>query len=395
MKHVFAILCGLLLYALPARAEEFRAAWVATVWNLDWPSKPALSSAAQKQELISLLDHAKKLGLNQIIFQVRPAGDTLYQSPFEPWSAFLTGSMGRPPEPFYDPLDFAVKESHRRGLKLHAWINPFRVQSGKFSFAPNHISRTKPQWVRRHGDHLWLDPGLPEVRQHVLKISRDLLTRYAVDGIHIDDYFYPYPPSGQKTKTLHFPDAPTYAAYRKSGGTLTLNDWRRDNINQFVRELHSTVKSTRRDALFGISPFGIWRPGLPEGTSAGLDAYEHLCADSRYWLQQGWCDYFSPQLYWRIDQKEQSFPVLLKWWHEQNVRKVNLWPGIASDRVGKDRPASEIARQIAITRNILDRPGHIHWSYSALRENRKGLADLLRTGVYRETIVSSLHGSMQ
>ncbi len=364
------------------RADEFRAAWVATVWNIDWPSKPGLTTYSQQRELTAIFDQSKEIGLNTIILQVRPAGDTFYQSPFEPWSAFLTGKMGQAPDPYYDPLEFAITEAHKRGLKLHAWINPFRMKSGSFAPTSNHMRRTHPSWIKTSGNEVWLDPGIPAVRTHVLKIVEDLVKRYDIDGIHIDDYFYPYPPSGVSPKRQTFDDWGSFSAYQKSGGKLSRNDWRRDNINQFVRDLYYTVKRTKPDVMVGISPFGIWRPGYPKTIEAQLDAYEHLCADSRYWLQQGWCDYFSPQLYWRIDPKEQSFPVLLQWWKEQNTKGVHLWPGIASDRIGKERNASEIGRQIAITRNILDEPGHIHWSFSALRENRKGIADLLKKEVY-------------
>lgn len=373
---LFLVLCTQI------HAKEFRAAWVATVWNIDWPSKPGLSTTYQQRELIRIFDRAESIGLNAIIFQVRPSGDTFYKSPFEPWSAFLTGSMGKAPEPFYDPLEFAVSEAKKRGLELHAWINPFRVQSGSFRFASNHISRTHPQWVRKAGNQLWLDPGIPEVRSHVLKIVEDLIRRYDIAGIHIDDYFYPYPPSGLKPKRQVFDDASTYQRYRRSGGGLDRNDWRRDNINRFVEGLYRTVKSTDPRVQLGISPFGIWRPGHPPSIKADLDAYEHLCADSLTWLKNGWCDYFSPQLYWTIDKPDQSFPVLLKWWNEQTPEGVDLWPGIASARIGSERPASEIARQIAITRNILKRPGHIHWSMTPLMENRRGISDLLKSDIY-------------
>jgi uncharacterized lipoprotein YddW (UPF0748 family) len=372
-----------LLSFSPVSAEEFRAAWVATVWNIDWPSKPGLTTYSQQRELTKIFDQAKDIGLNTIILQVRPAGDTFYKSPFEPWSGFLSGKMGRAPDPFYDPLSFAIQEAHKRGLKLHAWINPFRVKSGSFAMAPNHISRTKPEWVKQTGkNQLWLDPGIPEVQEYVLKVTKDLVKRYDIDGIHIDDYFYPYPPSGMKTKKQTFNDWGSWKKYTDSGGQLSRNDWRRDNINRFVKAFYHTVKQTKPAVMVGISPFGIWRPGYPATIEAQLDAYEHLCADSRYWLQQGWCDYFSPQLYWTIDKPEQSFPVLLKWWNEQNTKGVNLWPGIATERIGKERNAQEISRQIEIVRNVVDNPGHIHWSFSALQENRHGIADLLKKDVY-------------
>jgi len=206
-RKTSALLATLLLISTTGlRAEEFRAAWVATVWNIDWPSKPGLTTYSQQRELKAIFDKAKGIGLNTIILQVRPAGDTFYKSPYEPWSAFLTGKMGRAPDPYYDPLQFAVEEAHKRGLKLHAWINPFRMKSGNFSLASNHMSRTHPSWVKTSGKDVWLDPGIPEVREHVLKIVADLVKRYEVDGIHIDDYFYPYPPSNQKPRRQTFND---------------------------------------------------------------------------------------------------------------------------------------------------------------------------------------------
>ncbi|MEM1158248.1 MAG: family 10 glycosylhydrolase [Verrucomicrobiota bacterium] len=385
LRNRFVLLAaGFLVITSGLQAEEFRAAWVATVWNIDWPSQPGLTTYSQQRELTTIFDQAQAIGLNTIILQVRPAGDTFYQSSFEPWSAFLTGKMGRAPDPYYDPLEFAIAEARQRGLKLHAWINPFRMKSGSFPLASNHMRRTHPDWVKTSGKEVWLDPGIPAVREHVLKIVADLVQRYEINGIHIDDYFYPYPPTSLKPKRQTFNDWASYSAYRKAGGTMSRNEWRRDNINQFVEGLYKTVKATDPRVMVGISPFGIWRPGHPETIEAQLDAYEHLCADSRHWLQQGWCDYFSPQLYWDIDKPAQSFPVLLKWWNEQNVKNINLWPGIASDRIGAkyQRPASEISRQIEITRNMLDRPGHIHWSFSALGENRQGIADLLKQDVY-------------
>ncbi|MEM6822259.1 MAG: family 10 glycosylhydrolase [Verrucomicrobiota bacterium] len=382
--RVFTYITLLVLLQQPAcpAVEEFRAAWVATVWNIDWPSKPALSTARQQQELRAIFDEAKDIGLNTIIFQVRPAGDTFYKSAYEPWSGFLTGAMGRAPKPFYDPLEFAIKEAHKRGLKLHAWINPFRAKSGSYSFTSNHIIRKRPEWVKRSGKKLWMEPGIPEARTYVLKVTRDLVKRYDIDGIHIDDYFYPYPPSNLKPKRQIFDDSKSWNTYRKSGGKLSRNDWRRDNINQFVENFYKTVKRAKPHVLVGISPFGIWRPGVPPSIKASLDAYEHLCADSRFWLQMGWCDYFSPQLYWSIHPPDQSFTTLLHWWNDQNVKGVKLWPGIASDRVGPKRSPDEIIRQIKLTRAVLKHPGHIHWSFSPLKENRRGLSKKLKTSVY-------------
>ncbi len=358
-------------------AVEFRGAWVATVHNIDWPSKPALSAAAQKVELIAILDRATELKLNAILLQVRPASDALYASTKEPWSQFLTGTQGT--SPGYDPLQFAISEAHARGIELHAWINPFRAASNVAAkLAPNHVAKKHPEWVRRYGAQLWVDPGEPAARDYVLDVISDVARRYEIDGVHIDDYFYPYPVKGIAT----FPDDSTWQRYGVKNG-LSRDDWRRDNINSFVRSMYSTVKAVKPSLRVGISPFGIWRPGVPATTEAQLDAYGHLFADSRKWLAEGWCDYLAPQLYWGIKPAKQSFPVLLQWWRAQS-RGTAVWPGIATDRIGSSRPAQEILDQIALTRRGTNSPGHIHWSMKSLMQNRGGVSDLLRRDIYPE-----------
>ncbi len=361
----------------PLARAEFRGAWVATVYNLDWPSKPGLSAERQQAELRAILDRAKSIGLNAILFQVRPSADALYASKYEPWSSVLTGVQGT--SPGYDPLSFAIREAHARGLELHAWFNPFRAATASSgSSASRHLAQTHPEWVRRHGSLLWIDPGEPAAREYVLDIITDVASRYDIDGVHIDDYFYPYPPNGDSG----FTDAASWARHGESSG-LSRADWRRDNINRFVSEMYRRVKSTRASAKVGISPFGIWRPGVPATIEAQLDAYGQLYCDSRLWIQKGWCDYLSPQLYWSIEPAKQSFPVLLKWWRDQSTAGRPIWPGIATDRIGAARPASEIAAQIALTRNGTANPGHIHWNMNALMQNRGGIAELLKTTTYR------------
>ncbi|CAN5440060.1 hypothetical protein BH18VER1_BH18VER1_17790 [soil metagenome] len=358
-------------------AQEFRGAWVASVHNLDWPSRPGLPAAAQQAELIALLDRAAELKLNAILLQVRPASDALYASTREPWSKFLTGTQGI--SPGYDPLAFAITTAHTRGIELHAWINPFRAASNAAAkLAPNHISKTHPEWIRRYGAQLWVDPGEPEARAYVLDVIDDIVQRYDVDGVHIDDYFYPYPVKG----VSGFADEKSWKRYGSKSG-LSKADWRRDNINHFVRTMYRTVKQAKPNARVGISPFGIWRPGVPSTTSAGLDAYGQLYADSRKWLAEGWCDYLAPQLYWSIEPAKQSFPALLDWWRAQS-RGTAVWPGIATDRIGATRPAQEIINQIALTRRGTGSAGHIHWSMKSLMQNRGGIAEALKRGPYAE-----------
>ncbi len=367
----------------PIPTREFRGAWVASVANIDWPSQPGLSTAAQKAELLALLDRAAQLKLNAILLQVRPACDALYASKLEPWSEYLTGLMGRAPEPFYDPLAFAVAAAHQRGLELHAWFNPYRARhsTGKSAASADHISRTQPNLVRRYGKQLWLDPGEQAVQEHALKVILDVVNRYAIDGVHLDDYFYPYPEKDAAGTAVDFPDEPGWQRYRSAGGKLNRDDWRRDNINQFIQRLHQEIHAAKPWVKFGISPFGIWRPGHPDQIK-GLDAYEKLYADSRKWLANGWVDYLAPQLYWPIESKAQSFPVLLKWWSRQNEKQRHLWPGIATSNIGEKYRAAEIAGEIRQTRKQSGATGNIHWSMKPLRQNREGIGDLLRKELY-------------
>lgn len=390
---VFAACLALLLPttrgdAPPLPTREFRGAWVATVHNIDWPSRPGLPAGQQQAELRAILDRAVSLRLNAILLQVRPASDALYASRLEPWSGFLTGAMGSAPSPVYDPLAFAVKEAHARGLELHAWFNPFRaIASANAAVASNHITKTHPNWVRRYGSQVWVDPGDPSASKHVRNVILDVVRRYDVDGVHIDDYFYPYPVKDKAGRVLPFPDTATFGAYKSGGGSLALEDWRRDNINTFVRELYAGIKAEKRWVKFGISPFGIWRPRVPASIEAGLDSYAHLYADSRLWWNKGWCDYLSPQLYWSIAPAAQSFPVLLQWWSEQNASGRHLWPGVASDRIGAQRPAGEIVRQIDLVRQRSAgprAPGHVHWNMKALMRNNGGIRESLAGSSYTD-----------
>lgn len=371
----------------PAPVREFRGVWVATVNNLNWPSRPGLSSAQQQAELIALLDRAAQLKLNAVLFQVRPACDALYASRIEPWSDYLTGAMGRPPQPFYDPLALAVREAHRRGLELHAWFNPYRARhaSAKGAVAPNHISRRHPELVRRYGPQLWLDPGEPAVQDYSLSVVLDVVRRYDVDGVHFDDYFYPYKEKDAAGNELDFPDEASWRRYGARTG-LSRDDWRRENVNAFIRRVYHSVHAAKPWVKFGISPFGIWRPGNPPPIQ-GFDAYAKLYADSRKWLADGWLDYCAPQLYWAIGAREQSYPVLLKWWTEQNPKGRHLWPGLNDAKVGGGLtgwPASEIVNQIRLTRRQPGASGHIHWSVKSLMPQGTGLSQLLASGVYAE-----------
>lgn len=377
---------------VPEPQREFRAAWIATVHNLDWPSKPGLSPQQQRAEMVALLDLAAATGLNAVILQVRTECDAFYRSNLEPWSYFLTGNQGTGPSDGYDPLAFAVAEAHKRGIELHAWFNPFRASATETSNkSSKHITRTHSSQMLSAGTMKWGNPASEFVRQRAIDVMVDVTRRYDVDGVHIDDYFYPYPKtSGGKTYD-QFDDSASYRAYKSKGGRLELRDWRRDNINGFVRSAYGAVKSTKSYVDFGVSPFGIWRPGNPSSVKAGLDAYDDICADSRLWFNQGWLDYLSPQLYWRID-SDQNYASLYQWWSGENKQHRHLFPGIASSRIlssdDRGRPATETIRQIDVTRQKPSPagPGHLHWSIEALKEDRGGLCGKLRQA-YAQTAI--------
>jgi uncharacterized lipoprotein YddW (UPF0748 family) len=366
--------------------REFRGAWIATVGNIDWPSKPGLSAMEQKAELRALMEGAVKLRLNALLLQVRPGCDAFYKSSIEPWSEFLTGQMGKAPEPAYDPLQFAIEEAHARGLELHAWFNPYRAGfASTKSVSSRHISKTHPKWIRRYGSFLWLDPSEPGVQDYVLRVILDVVRRYDIDGVHMDDYFYPYPETNKAGTPIDFPDDSNWRRYVASHGRLSRGDWRRAQVNSLVERLQKAIHREKSWVSFGISPFGIWRPGFPPQIR-GFDAYDKLYADSRHWLIKGWVDYIAPQLYWPIDPPEQSYLALLAWWQKQSVHETPVWPGGAITRVGKRLPAEEIIRQIELTRRS-PQPGYIHWSLTSLLKNPENLESKLISGVYAEPAI--------
>ncbi|HRQ88696.1 MAG TPA: family 10 glycosylhydrolase [Bacteroidia bacterium] len=369
---------------VPEPQREFRAAWIATVHNLDWPSAKGLSPQQQRAEMIALLDLAAASGLNAVVFQIRTECDAFYHSKLEPWSHFLSGKQGVGPSDGYDPLAFTIAEAHKRGIEVHAWFNPFRASATESSTkTAQHITRTHSSLMLPSGTMKWGNPASEFIRQRAIDVMVDVTRRYDVDGIHIDDYFYPYPKNTGGRKIEQFDDSASYKAYTAKGGKLPIRDWRRDNINSFVRNAYASVKGTKAYVDFGISPFGIWRPAVPPSIKAGVDAYDDLCADSRLWLNQGWLDYFSPQLYWRID-SEQNYATLYQWWMGENKKGRSVFPGIASSRIlsseDKGRPAAETVRQIEVTRKSPSPtgPGHIHWSIEALKKDRGGIRSKLR-----------------
>ncbi|OAH11954.1 glycoside hydrolase family 10 protein [Streptomyces jeddahensis] len=359
-----------------AAATEMRGMWLATVANRDWPSRPGLSAAQQRTELLRHLDRAVSRRLNTVIIQVRPTADALWPSPYEPWSASLTGVQGR--HPGWDPLGTAVTEAHRRGLQLHAWFNPYRVANhGDLSrLSSRHPARRNPGWVVEYGGKLFYNPGLPEVRDFVQTAMLDAVRRYPVDAVHWDDYFYPYPVAGQV-----FDDD---AAYRRYGsGFRNRAAWRRDNTDRLVREMAARIKQVRPGVQFGISPFGVWRnrstDRLGSDTRAGIQTYDDLHADTRKWVRNGWIDYICPQLYWHIGFAAADYAKLLPWWAAV-VRgtDVRLYAGEALYKAGDPaQPAAwqnpaELSRHLTLGNAYPELRGHVFFSAKEVAEDRIG-----------------------
>ena len=376
------------LHGQSAPKRELRGAWIATFGNIDWPSSGNLPVATQQSELISLLDRLQATGINAVYFQVRSQCDALYASQLEPWSADLTGRQGRAPSPAYDPLEFIIAACRQRGLEIHAWFNPFRAVSnvGNLpSFAPDHIARTRPEWLLAQGSLRILDPGIPQVREHVISVLMDVLRRYDVDGIHFDDYFYPYPPSSGPA----FNDDATFAADPR--GFTSRQDWRRDNINLFIQRSHDAIRAVKPWVKFGVSTFGIWRnqSSDPVGSATnGLQSYSDIYADSRKWIQQAWVDYLTPQLYWSVGFSVANYGVLLPWWNALGGSR-HIYSGLAAYKVnngGTDANWSQptqIPDQIRLNRQQVNVRGQTFFSARSVLGNPLGLRDGLRDDLFR------------
>jgi uncharacterized lipoprotein YddW (UPF0748 family) len=376
----------------PVIAREFRGLWVATVANIDWPSATGLSQGNQLAEMRVILDRAQALKMNAVIVQVRSAGDALYRSSIEPWARVLTGTQGT--DPGWDPLESWVTEAHARGLELHAWFNPFRAGnvSDTSRLAANHLAKARPDLARIAQGQLWFDPGEPDVQAQTLNVVRDVVTRYDIDAVHLDDYFYPYPVTGA-TIPIQFPDDSSYVRYVARGGAaMARADWRRQNVNTFLQQLYADVHRVKPMVKVGISPFGIWQPGYPSGVT-GLNAYSDIFADSKTWLQSGWVDYFAPQLYWSLASTGQNFSSLLDWWIAMNTQRRHVWPGLAAYRVADGTTsayaASEITDELAAVRaragiTAGGASGALLYNTTTVRTNKGGVADALAASSYRE-----------
>ncbi len=361
-----------------AHRRELRGIFVTSVWNIDWPDQSGMSATQLTQSVGTMVDTLADAGINAIFLQIRPEGDALYASSIEPWSRWISGTQGT--DPGMDPLAVWVAAAHARGIELHAWMNPYRARAGSTStssLAVNHIARQHPEHAHAYPNetsasrHLWMDPGADVVRQRVLTVIEDVVTRYDIDGVVFDDYFYPYPVDG-----VDFPDDTTWNAYRSGGGTLGRDDWRRDNVNRLVREVHETIARLDPAVRFGVSPFGIWRPGNPAGVT-GLDAYDAIYCDPPTWAAQGWVDYLAPQLYWKTTSSGQPYGALTAWWDSQLREGQWLFPANALYKLEDPTPwtVSEFTDELAITRDDgLDHTaGHMWYPAHTLLDDVAGV----------------------
>jgi uncharacterized lipoprotein YddW (UPF0748 family) len=358
-----------------SHTRELRGAWISTVYNGTWPSQTGLTEAAAKAELLGILDALASARMNTVFFQVRAESDAVYKSTLEPWSRFLTGTQGQ--DPGWDPLGFAIEEGHKRGIEIHAWLNPYRgLVSTAIAVAPNHVTKTLASAVRSYGNLRWMDPGVPAVRAHILDVVDDIVTRYDVDGIHFDDYFYPYPVAGQT-----FEDDAPFSVYQGTGGALDKNDWRRSNVDALVRETNEHVLQVRSSVRFGVSPFGIYKPGTPAGIT-GLDAYATLYCDPVKWMNEGWVDYLAPQLYWPTTQTAQAFGKLVTWWSGITTPGRSIFVGHEATKAGTGAyTLTEYDAQMKLV--AAERPngarGSIFFSAKPLVTDQAGLRTALAT----------------
>ena len=374
----------LLWISLSVQAEiAFRGAWIATVANIDWPTAEAVGNdSLQKEEMIWLLDSLEAIGINAIIFQVRPTADALYYSELEPTSHWLVGTQGGALS--WDPLEWTIREAHKRNMEVHVWLNPYRVNLAKTDtseICAEHIWRKHREWFWEYNKQWYFDPGLDVTREWICTIVQDIVLRYDVQAIHMDDYFYPYPVGGKP-----LPDTKTFATYPR--GFDNIADWRRNNVNLVIQDIHRTICECNKNVQFGISPFGVWRNASvdPTGsaTTAGITNYDDLYADIRLWIKSGWIDYVLPQLYWEIGKKAADYEILAHWWANE-VRGTNcrLYIGMAPYRLENASPknpwgqGNEISRQMRLNRTIPEITGECFYSTRPLLRNPRGVCDTI------------------
>lgn len=384
----FFVHCFCFINQIRAQVKpEFRGVWVATVDNIDWPSKGNFNSDSQKAEFIKLLDMHQRNGLNALIVQVRPCTDAFYPSQYEPWSEWLTGVQGQPPSPWYDPLEFMITETHKRNMVFHAWMNPYRAEFNpqNDALSATHITKLHPEWFLTYGDKRYFDPGNRQAQQYVVEVVKDIVSRYEVDAIHFDDYFYPYPLPGKS-----FPDDASYKLY---GNGSTREDWRRANTDSIISMLHTAIKKENSNCQFGISPFGVWRnadkdPVNGSKTNGSLSNYDNLYADILLWLKNGWIDYVAPQLYWEIGHGRAPYEVLLNWWSKHTYgKKCYIGLGIYKARSNAAwSNVNQLPRQIEALRNTPGINGMVFYSSKIFEKNPNGWSDSLRLNYFKTAV---------
>ena len=382
-----AFFCPLKAQLIPKR--EFRGVWIATVANIDWPSRAGLPTAQMKKELTTLLDSIVSIRCNTVIFQVRPTADAFYKSSYEPWSKWLTGVQGKPPPDQFDPLAFITEECRKRCLELHAWVNPFRVSLNYKTSPPNssHIASRHPDWVIRYGKGLYFDPGIPEVREYITRVIKDIVRNYDIDAIHIDDYFYPYKIQGQK-----FSDTHSFQKYPRQFRPGEKEAWRRDNVNKTIQGIREAMREVKPSVLLGISPFGVWRNDFEDErgsqTDAYITSYGHLYADVYHWVRKGWVDYVIPQVYWQRGHDRTDYTTIVSWWANLPF-SGNVYVGQGLYRVqshAKDpiwRNPQEMLLQIAYNRRHRNIQGNAFYSATTILKNRCSFNNELRNKRYR------------
>ncbi len=361
--------------------KELRGVWIATVKNIDWPSDSNLPSEEKIKELKDLVNYLDESGFNSIFFQVRTESDAFYEKTTEPWSSYLTGTQGKAPKPFFDPLKILIEEAHKKGIEVHAWFNLNRgVFSNKTTISTNHIIRKHPEWFINFSGQKLYNFGLPQVREYLSNIMVDITKNYEVDGVHLDDYFYPYPKKG-----IEFPDYQTYIKYRK--GKESLANWRRNNIDEIIKKISFDLKETSPKVKFGISPFGIWQhkknDPMGSATQNGLQSYNDLFADTRSWLEKGWIDYLAPQIYWDTKHAVAPYELLAEWWTKNHFNR-HIYIGMGIYHIEDNWNLAEVKKQMAIADNLENNFGKILFSSHILQNNYEKIGDYIKNEAFKD-----------
>ncbi len=392
---LFSFSCGSLVKNVNKTSKrEFRGIWIASVVNIDWPNNGKDTVEKQQKDFIKILEFYKKLHFNAVIVQIRTAGDALYPSRLAPWSRFLTGKEGVQPHPYYDPLAWMINESHQRGFEFHAWLNPYRatfdLDTGILD--QTHDYHQHPEWMIKYGKKYYYNPGLPEIQQHLVSVINEVVQNYDIDAIHFDDYFYPY-----KIKDEVFDDQLSYQRYGKPDQSI--EDWRRENVNTLIQDIHTNIKIQKPWVQFGISPFGVWRnkskDPLGSDTEAGQTTYDDLYADPIAWMQNGWIDYLAPQLYWSLNHPKASHRKLVHWWNKNN-NNINIYIGNGAYKVRNNsdnawNKKKQLSKQIKLTRKTDSISGNIFFSAKSLLNKHNDITEQLSKYIYQRPSLPPSH----